>query len=105
MGRVLATEKAEQNRAAVDPWTLVHFSVGLAAGLMDLPLKPALAASIVYEAVEQVFERYPLGRRFFHTSGPETPDNALVDVVALALGHELGARWNRTGRRPSAVDE
>lgn len=91
----LATERDEQNRAAVDPWTAVHFSAGLALGLIAVPLPWAAAASIAYELGEQVFERHPWGRRFFDTRGPESVPNALMDVVALVGGHRLGRLWNR----------
>jgi len=96
---VVATEKADQNRAVVDPWTAVHFSTGLAFGLMDLPLEECLAAALAYEAVEQVVERQKWGRELFKTSRPETLLNAAMDMGAFALGHWLGGLWNRTGRR------
>jgi hypothetical protein len=35
--RIVATEKAHQNRAVVDPWTVVHFASGLALGLVNAP--------------------------------------------------------------------
>lgn len=92
----LATRKPHQNRRALDPWTLVHFSTGLALGLLDAPFRPALAAALAYELVEQVVEREDWGRRFFRTSAPEVPSNVVVDVVALAAGHRLGRWWNAT---------
>ena len=95
--RWIATTKAEQNRRAVDPWTAVHLSSGLALGLMDVPLRAAVAAAVAYELAEQVFERYDFGRRFFRTSGPEIVANALVDTAVLAVGHWLGQKWNATG--------
>jgi hypothetical protein len=96
---VLATEKAHQNRAVVDPWTAVHFSSGLAAGLMDLSLEACLAAALAYEAAEQVVERQKWGKELFKTSRPESLLNAGMDMAAFALGHWLGGLWNRTGRR------
>lgn len=96
--KLLATEKAEQNEAAIDPWTLVHFSAGLALGLMDTSLRRALGLALTYEASEQVFERHKLGRAFFDTQRPESLPNAVMDVVALAAGHRLGQLWNRTAR-------
>lgn len=97
--KIIAREKAEQNEAAVDPWTAVHLGSGLALGLMDVPLPWALAASVAYEVVEQVAERREWGKTLFRTSGPETAPNAAVDLVALVIGHRLGAAWNRTGDR------
>lgn len=96
--KLLATEKSEQNRAAVDPWTVVHFSTGLALGLMDVTLTKALGASLGYEVVEQYAERHRWGQDLFETSGPESLPNAAVDMAAFAAGHWLGGRWNATGR-------
>lgn len=94
--RLLATRKKHQNRAAVDPWTVVHFASGLALGLMEIRRDLSLGAAVGYELIEQVLERHEVGQDLFVTSGPERAANAVVDVVALALGHELGRRWNRT---------
>jgi hypothetical protein len=91
---VLATRKREQNLAAVDPWTAVHLSAGLALGLMEVPRRWALAASVAYELAEQVFEREEWGEELFETSGPESLPNAVMDSVALLVGHWLGRRWN-----------
>jgi hypothetical protein len=97
--QVLATEKAHQNRAVVDPWTAVHFSTGLALGLMDFPLEECLGAALGYEVAEQFVERQKWGKEFFNTSRPETLLNASMDMAAFALGHWLGGLWNRTGQR------
>ena len=83
----------------VDPWTAVHFSTGLAMGLMDLPLEECLAAAFAYEVVEQVVERQNWGKELFKSSRPENFLNATMDMAAFALGHWLGGAWNRTGRR------
>lgn len=99
--KILATRKAEQNAAAVDPWTHVHLSTGLALGLMDVPLKWAALASVAYEVLEQFFERRDVGQRFFRTSRPESIPNAIVDTVVFVLGHRLGRAWNETDARPS----
>lgn len=96
MNKVIATRKAEQNQAAIDPWTAVHLSAGLALGLIDVPLRWALSASLAYEVAEQWFERRAWGQAFFVTSGPETLPNAIVDTTALLVGHRLGALWNET---------
>ena len=95
--KLIATAKPDQNRAAVDPWTVVHFSAGLAAGLIEIAPRTAFGAAVAYEVVEQLFERDERGKNFFKTSGPEHPANAVVDLAIFALGHWLGRRWNRTG--------
>ncbi len=96
--RVIATEKAEQNRAALDPWTVVHFSSGLAMGLMEVPLRWALLAAASYEVIEQAAERETWGQDLFNSARPESFSNALMDVVVFAAGHWLGSLWNQTGR-------
>lgn len=94
--RLLATRKKHQNIAAVDPWTVVHFAAGLAAGLVEMPRRPVLGMAVAYEVIEQILERREVGQELFETSGPEKAANAVVDVAVLAVGHELGRRWNRT---------
>jgi len=95
--RLVARSKAEQNRAAVDPWTAVHFTSGLAAGLTRVPLPWALAAAVAYEVVEQLGERRRPVQELFAVSGPESLANSLTDLVVFVLGHRLGKRWNASG--------
>lgn len=92
--KFLATSKAEQNNAVIDPWTAVHFAMGLAAGLAALSPPLAMAAAVAYEVAEQVFERTEFGRAFFNVSGPEIPANAIADLVVFGVGQWLGAKWN-----------
>ena len=95
---LVARTKEEQNVAAVDPWTAVHLSTGLALGLMDIPVRWALLSAVTYEVIEQVVEREDWGQELFETSRPETVANALADVAVFAAGHWLGTLWNRTRR-------
>ncbi len=93
--KLVATKKADQNRAVFDPWSVVHFAAGLASGLIELPRRVALPLSILYEVLEYRAELEDFGQELFETSGPEAVPNAVVDVAIFALGHELGRRWNR----------
>jgi hypothetical protein len=95
--RIVATEKAHQNRAVVDPWTVVHFASGLALGLVNASLKWWLPVAVAYEVAEQYVERSDVGQEIFDTKGPENIPNALLDVAVFAAGHQLGRLWNRTG--------
>lgn len=97
--RLFATKKDHQNRAALDPWTIVHFGTGLAAGLTEVPAPIALGAALGYEVIEQVFERHDKGQAFFETSGPESLANAIVDVLVFMAGYRLGRAWNATGKK------
>jgi hypothetical protein len=96
--KIVATEKREQNHAVADPWTVVHFGVGLAMGLMNAPLRASLAAATAYELVEQYLERSDAGKELFDTSGPESMPNAILDLAVFAAGHQLGRMWNATRR-------
>jgi hypothetical protein len=95
--KIVATEKAQQNRAVADPWTLVHFASGLALGLVNAPLRWWLPVAATYEVVEHYFEASYVGQEVFDTSGPEVVPNAVLDLVVFAAGHQLGRLWNRTG--------
>lgn len=99
--KLIATEKAHQNRAMVDPWTAVHFAAGLAFGLVNVPFRRSLLLAVGYEVVEQVLERQPWGKDLFQTSGPETISNAVMDLVVFGVGQRLGTAWNRTAARPA----
>lgn len=102
---LVARRKDDQNHAAVDPWTAVHMAVGLAAGLVNMPFWPSMAAAVAYEVFERQIEATDAGQRFFVTSGPETRGNVVVDILVFALGHELGRRWNASGRARRYVPE
>lgn len=94
--KIVATEKAEQNRAVVDPWTMVHFASGLALGLMNAPLRWWLPVATAYEVLEHYLETTEVGQEVFDTSGPEATPNAILDLAVFAAGHQLGRLWNRT---------
>jgi hypothetical protein len=92
--KIVAMHKGEQNRAVLDPWTVVHFAAGLALGLVSMPRLPSLGAAVGYELMEQWAERRRLGQELFDVSGPETLHNAVADVIVFAGGYYLGSRWN-----------
>lgn len=93
--KLIATRKADQNKAAIDPWTVVHLGVGLAAGLTGVGIVPTLLGAAAYEVGEQISERTGAGQKFFQTSGPETAVNVGVDTAVLLLGWWLGRRYNK----------
>mgnify|MGYP006908254956 CR=1 FL=1 len=94
--KLVATRKSEQNRALLDPWTVVHFASGLALGLVSARRDVSMGAAVAYEFAEQWAERNRLGQELFDVSGPESAMNAVVDVAVFALGHRLGTLWNRS---------
>ena len=95
--KVVARDKSEQNRALLDPWTVVHFAAGLASGLVNAPLAATLPLAVLYEIGEHELESREVGQELLETRGPESLPNAVVDVVVFVLGHGLGRRWNETG--------
>lgn len=95
--KLIATKKKEQNRSVLDPWTVVHFATGLAAGLVRFPRDWAIAGAVAYELAEQYAERKAWGQDLLETSRPETVPNAITDVVVFMVGHRLGQAWNDTG--------
>lgn len=95
--RIVATRKKHQNQAVLDPWTVVHFAAGLAAGLVSLPRSHSLGLAVGYEFLEQWLERRELGQEIFEAAGPEVVPNAVMDVAVFAAGHYLGTRWNESG--------
>lgn len=92
---LIATEKSEQNEAAIDPWSIVRFAMGLAFGLMDWRFVPAMGVAAAYDVAEQVFERSESGQKFFNTSGPESLSNIAADMILFGAGWALGAEWNK----------
>lgn len=93
---LVAKTKADQNHAAIDPWTVVHFGSGLALGLVEAPAGATAMLGVGYELAEQLFEDSEFGQRFFKTSGSETLGNVFVDLTVYGIGWWLGRRWNRT---------
>jgi len=93
---LIATTKSDQNEALIDPWSLVHFAAGLAAGLMGFGTGAAITGAVAYELLEAPLERAEFGKNLFNISKPETRGNQLVDVGIFALGHAAGAAWNRS---------
>ena len=97
---LVATRKSDQNLALIDPWTLVHAAVGLAAGLMGFSTTAAIGGAVAYEFLERPLERAEFGKNLFNVSKPETVGNQVVDVIAFALGHAAGQAWNQTEYPP-----
>jgi hypothetical protein len=94
--RLIATKKEQQNHSVIDPWTVVHFAAGLAAGLVRFPRDWALTSAVAYELAEQYAERKSWGQELLETSRPESVPNAITDVVVFMVGHRLGQAWNDT---------
>ena len=75
------------NEAAIDRFTLAHYSVGLAYGLLGLHPALALTLAIGWEVVETSLKRRYGGTRFFPHTSPDSMVNATVDAVAVMGGY------------------
>lgn len=93
--KVFAVSVEDQNLALFDPWSVIHTSAGLFAGLVGLPFVPSIAAAVAYEFFEQIAEGKSWGQKIFRTSGSETTFNMISDVVLFALGWYLGDVYHR----------
>lgn len=95
--KILATNKSEEDKALIDPWTAVHAGVGLAAGLLGLNFFWSMAGAAAYEVVEHHVQKNKLGHQIFGTHEPEVLGNAITDVGIFGIGWWLGDKWNKTG--------
>ena len=93
---LIAWKKSQQNSSLLDPWSLVHFSTGLAVGLMGIGMGPAITGAVLYELAERPFEKADFGKNFFNVSKPESPANSVVDVLVYSIGVLAGHRFNRS---------
>jgi len=97
--KLVALHHDEQNFALFDPWSLIHLSAGLFAGLVGIGVVPSMVAAVAYEGFEQLAESQPWGQKIFRTSGSETIANIITDVGLFALGWYMGERYNRPDSR------
>ena len=95
--RLVAIKKSHQNEAWIDPWSAVHATSGLALGLTGVGFWTSIAAAVIYDVLEQLFERSPYGQKFFNTSGPESWGNVITDLLLFSTGWYLGDKYNRSG--------
>jgi hypothetical protein len=104
MPKIVARRKSEQNEAWIDPWSAVHLTSGLAAGLMGFNFGPSMLAATAFDVAEHFVESHAIGQKFFNTSGPESTGNVVVDLILFAAGWKLGNLWNETGtpRKPGS---
>ncbi len=94
---IFAIDKDDQNESLMDPWSFVHGTSGLAFGLTGINFWTSISAAVIYDVLEQIAERNPIGQKLFATSGPESFGNVIVDLLLFAGGWWLGARYNATG--------
>lgn len=97
--KAIAFRHEDQNFAVLDPWSVIHFSVGLFAGLVGIGVVPSMVAAVAYEGFEQLAENQPWGQKIFKTSGSETPVNLVLDVVIFGVGWWLGHAYNNQAPR------
>ncbi len=98
--KVFAFRHEDQNSALFDPWSVIHLSAGLFAGLVGIGPIVSMTAAVGYEIFEQVAENQPWGQKIFRTSGSENGPNMITDVLVFAVGWWLGTAYHRP-RQPA----
>lgn len=78
----------EANKDAIDPWSLLHFLVGVAGGQV-LSFPAYLGALAVYEAIEFAHE-YPKGSVIFGSKMAESGENVIFDTILGVAGYMVG---------------
>jgi hypothetical protein len=74
----------EINGDAIDRFTLAHFGVGVALGLLGAPTWVAAGWAVGWEIVEdRLKDALP---RLFPNATHDTKENALTDAAAVLLG-------------------
>lgn len=76
----------EIDKSPVDPWTAVHFAVGFIAGEIGVPWWAAIGIAIVWEIVEN----WNRPDETIPWMSPDSNANAIIDVVAVAVGWWIG---------------
>jgi hypothetical protein len=89
------------SESTVDPWTLVHALVGVAAGYARVNPGIAMGAAVLYEAAENAHAGQ-LRKTIFAASGPETPRNVIVDLMAFGAGMYAGRLLRETQAKRQA---
>jgi hypothetical protein len=97
--KLFAFHHEDQNYAVFDPWSLIHLTSGMFAGLVGVGPVLSMSAAIGYDVFEQLAEREPWGQQIFRTPGSENWENILADLGLFALGWYLGHRYHETPPR------
>lgn len=85
--------KHKYDSALTDPYSLLHYSAGLATGLGGVaPFKAIVGAAVVDLAFSYLYQR-PTG--LFRKTGHEPPLNKVADIALFALGNYMGRRWSQ----------
>lgn len=80
-----------QDEALTDPYTVLHFSAGLATGLGRVgTLRAVIGAAVVDYLFSKLYDT-PVG--IYRKTGHEPPENKVADIAIFALGNYLGRRW------------
>lgn len=79
-----------QNLSPVDIWTAIHVLTGAAGAVIGMDPRNYVLLAIWYELAEQLIERSP--NNIFKSARAESPQNAVVDVVAGIAGFYAARR-------------
>ena len=85
--------KSRSEQAVTDPYSVLHYSAGLATGLGGIGALEAVLGAVVLDIVwSALFKSQPTG--LLRKSENEPPINKVADIALFALGNYMGRRWN-----------
>lgn len=84
-----------QESAMLDPYSLIHYSAGLATGLGKVKPGRALIGAAVVDFVFSYLFEAPTG--LYRKTGVEPPINKVADIGLFMLGNYMGRRWSERG--------
>lgn len=86
--KILASERGDTGKAAIDPWSAVAFGSGLAVGLHDLTVTQVILIAAVSKMASTAI--------IDSCEDKETIENKAFDAIAFIVGWKLGQIWNNT---------
>ena len=87
--KAIASTRADNGSAVIDPWSAVHFGSGLAVGLASLSFTQTIAIMVLSELSKRlVVERIHKEEEEIH--------NQISDALLFVVGWKAGRMWNDT---------
>jgi hypothetical protein len=100
---LIARTPRQQGVAVLDTESMLHFGVGLGAGIAGVDPKMALLAALMAEAILEVVKAQTT-KALFDTGHGQSKINEIFDLLSLAFGAYLGkAIRERVSAPPVAV--
>lgn len=84
--------KHPDDYAVLDPWTVIHFSSGLATGLAEVTMLRAIGIALTTDIIYSLLLSQRSG--LLRKREVEPLSNKAADFAAFALGNYMGRRWS-----------